>query len=380
MSVGRRPDLAKRKEQQEAFLTALSEHGIQQQALKAAGIAATQISRWRASDPDFAARLDTLKAEVAELAHANRSKPGPKAGTTQTPGIRSAKKAESKARFLVELEKSLGVVQEACRVSGVSASSHYLWAREDSEYATTAEAIIKATDPGRTEYQGSIASEASKSRWADPEAREKQRRAMADAWTPEKRQAAGDRTSSRLKDPEYRQRVAAANKAARNTPEAREANQQRMRKVWANPEKRAQFLASAQTPERREAARQKAKEQWAKLTPEERKERMVPVRRAFKGGHRLTKIEALTIMALNARDLDYAVHKEVGGYVADFRVRSLNLVIECDGAWHHDRRKDTDQIRDSELLALGYHTLRLTEIEINSNNWSRLDKYISENS
>jgi very-short-patch-repair endonuclease len=100
---------------------------------------------------------------------------------------------------------------------------------------------------------------------------------------------------------------------------------------------------------------------------------MANMRRAFKGGHKLTAIEAAVMQALNDREIPHLVHKTIGRYIADILVPSLHLVIECDGAWHHSRRIASDKERDEELRALGFETLRLSEEEIKAKDWSRLD-------
>lgn len=54
----------------------------------------------------------------------------------------------------------------------------------------------------------------------------------------------------------------------------------------------------------------------------------------------------------------------VGPFIVDFLIPSRRLVIEADGA-HHDPASDT--IRDAQLSALGYRTLRLTNHDIRTN-------------
>ena len=63
--------------------------------------------------------------------------------------------------------------------------------------------------------------------------------------------------------------------------------------------------------------------------------------------------------------------------MADILVPSLHLVIECDGAWFHAQRLASDGDRDAELRELGFGTLRLSEAEIKSEDWTRLDAEIA---
>jgi very-short-patch-repair endonuclease len=55
----------------------------------------------------------------------------------------------------------------------------------------------------------------------------------------------------------------------------------------------------------------------------------------------------------------------IGAYVADFYCHDRKLVLEIDGGIHEEeRQKAHDENRDSNLTALGYRILRLTNGEI----------------
>lgn len=49
--------------------------------------------------------------------------------------------AQMKRVFLDALSKSLGVVTQACQVTGVGRTTHYAWMRQDPDYARAVEAI-----------------------------------------------------------------------------------------------------------------------------------------------------------------------------------------------------------------------------------------------
>jgi very-short-patch-repair endonuclease len=136
-----------------------------------------------------------------------------------------------------------------------------------------------------------------------------------------------------------------------------------MKELWADPEYRERQLQGMRSPERRQKSSDGAKAQWARMSPEERREIMRKRRVVFKGGFRLTQIEATVISALNDLEAWYRVHAKVDGYIADILVQP-DLVVECDGAWFHNQRPDTDEIRDQRLAGLGFRTLRLGEAEI----------------
>jgi len=50
------------------------------------------------------------------------------------------------------------------------------------------------------------------------------------------------------------------------------------------------------------------------------------------------------------------------GYIADFYIPAVKLVIEIDGG-SHIGRENTDRTRDARLLARGIRTLRISETE-----------------
>ena len=60
--------------------------------------------------------------------------------------------------------------------------------------------------------------------------------------------------------------------------------------------------------------------------------------------------------------------KNIGNYIVDFFIASKRIVIEIDGAQHlMQENKEADDIRDSELRALGVTVLRYSNIDINRN-------------
>ena len=68
--------------------------------------------------------------------------------------------------------------------------------------------------------------------------------------------------------------------------------------------------------------------------------------------------------------LPVTVHrqKNIGNYIVDFFIASKRIVIEIDGAQHLvQENKEADDIRDSELRALGVTVLRYSNIDINRN-------------
>ena len=59
--------------------------------------------------------------------------------------------------------------------------------------------------------------------------------------------------------------------------------------------------------------------------------------------------------------------KVIGNFIVDFYIHSHKIVIEVDGIQHKTKTKQSDQIRDAELRALGITVLRYSNIAVNDN-------------
>lgn len=370
--MGRPLNHEKRAAQQEAFLAAFARTGMIRPSVEAAGINMSYHYRWLSSDPAYAARFAEAEQRVVDETVAQRR---PHARGYRIKGARAEETRRKQEAFLVALPKT-GIVMDAAREAGTYPATIYKWIREDAEFGAKAAQILEATQELSRRLKAERTGKASKESWT-PERREAWGEYQRGSWTPEMRAAAGERIRKRWDDPEFKAAQGAARRAQAETPEARAANSERMKRLWADPVYRAKYQAAIENDERRLRLSEAARQQWAALTPEERKERMSSLRRIFKGGHKLTKIEATVMLALNDRDLPYLVHKPVDGYVADILVPSLRLVIECDGAWFHPQREVGDAVRDEAFRDLGYETLRLSEDEITSKDWARLDAAIT---
>jgi very-short-patch-repair endonuclease len=283
--------------------------------------------------------------------------------------------------MLVALVKT-GVILQAASEVGISAATYYQWCKDEDWFRRRAEQILNDTKELRRGVLAERLSKASRARWDDPGRREAWSEYQRSNWSEQKRAAAAERARQHYADPEARAAWEAATAAARNSPEGRARyarHSEFMRKRWAeDPEYRAKIIAAGQTPESRKLRSEAARQQWASLTPDARAEKLRKMRRVLKGGHRLTAIEAAVMLALNERELPYLTHKDIEGYVADIYIPSLKLIVECDGAWFHLQRQDSDAERDAILASLGFQTIRLTEVEITSKDWTRLDEIIEQ--
>lgn len=78
-----------------------------------------------------------------------------------------------------------------------------------------------------------------------------------------------------------------------------------------------------------------------------------------------TSIERAMAAALARADISFFAQFEIGRYIADFLLPSLNLVIECDGKLWHGAGKfakpDKEAKRDAFIAAQGVEILRVPE-------------------
>lgn len=372
--TGRPVDAQRRQERQDAFLAAFAQTGILKRAAEQTGIKAQQHHAWVANDPGYAARFTQAKEEAGNLVAGSRL---PHSRGYRQGGQRGAARQENQEKFLEALSRS-GVAADAAREAGIAKGTYNQWMRVDPEFAKRAREVFTATEEQRARAMSERRSSAGRASWANPERRtEWARRQREEFWTPQRRAEWGERTTEIARSPEGRASRSAAGKKVWEDPEFRRRHGETMRQRWNDPEYKARMAEYTARPEVREARSRAARARWDALNPEQRKAHLKRMRSAMKGGYRLTKIEAMVLVALNSRDLPYFVHKPVGGYVADILIPSLKLIIECDGAYYHELRREGDEARDAALLALGYETIRLSEEEINGRQWDRLDEAVT---
>lgn len=362
--TGRPRNGERRREQQERFLAAFAQTGVITQAAEAAEIVAPTHHKWMKDDADYAARFGVLKQQTAAVAKANYRKPGVPEGYVHAEGSKKGdRKRASQGRLLAALAES-GIIEDASRETGIPHATHVHWMNADPDYAQRAQEVLAATEELRKQRLTERVSKASKARWADPERRQQWSEYQKELWSdPGRRADAAHRTRVWMADAEKRAAWLAANTSPMATAEGRERHAALMKNLWADPEYRERQLEKMRSPEQRQKSSEGAKRQWARMSEEERREVMRRRRVVFKGGFRLTQIEATVISALNDLGVWYRVHAKVDGYVADI-LAMPDLIVECDGAWFHDQRQDTDEIRDERLAELGFRTLRLPEKEI----------------
>ncbi len=119
------------------------------------------------------------------------------------------------------------------------------------------------------------------------------------------------------------------------------------------------------TPEMREKRSLISKAYWDSFTPEQRASHPFVVAGADSLSKRIrSSLEILIASILDELGEVYVTQKRIGPYVVDIHVKRLDLVIECDGAYWHDRtseQKERDAKRDSFLLGKGCRLIRLKE-------------------
>ena len=85
-----------------------------------------------------------------------------------------------------------------------------------------------------------------------------------------------------------------------------------------------------------------------------------------------TSIEKKVYEELRLRRLLFETQKIVNGkFLVDAYIPSLNLIIECDGDYWHslERVKKKDKAENAYLIKCGFNLLRLSETEINNENF-----------
>ena len=352
----------RRQERQQRFLAAYAETGIVQLAATRSQIPASQHYTWMSQDEDYAKAAAEIAEATKETAAQLRRKPGPQPGS-QAPHRREALKRERQEKFLAAISRGL-TRHEAAKEAGVTYEGQQYWEQTDPEYAARFQRAYEESAETRKALTAEKKSRASKARWDDPQARESWGDFQKTTWTPEKRAEFAARMSERMSSPEERQRLGEASRARWDAPGKREAWSEHMRALWADPERRKVFLAHYDEPGFRESVSETVRKHWASIPEEERNEKLRKMRRRMKGGNIITDIEATVMDALGRMLVPYIMHAPIDRYTADIFLPHLKLIIECDGAWHHDQRPDFDAARDERIAELGFRTLRLSEAEI----------------
>ncbi len=103
---------------------------------------------------------------------------------------------------------------------------------------------------------------------------------------------------------------------------------------------------------------------WASLNDKERQKRMHHLinKQKSKG----TLIEKIMIGIFDKFNIHYEYQKPIGRYVVDFYLPDKNLIIECDGAYWHNRKEalESDKIREQFLIQCEYKVKRMLETRI----------------
>lgn len=100
--------------------------------------------------------------------------------------------------------------------------------------------------------------------------------------------------------------------------------------------------------------RRRAKSEWRKKLHAEHPETH-PNRRLAGNKKKMSYPEKIAYDFLTSMEIEFEHNKKVGKYYPDFVIG--NLIIEIDGARWHDAERD--QIRDAELLEMGYVVKRI---------------------
>lgn len=124
---------------------------------------------------------------------------------------------------------------------------------------------------------------------------------------------------------------------------------------------------SARLQPRVRAGAAATKQIWARLTPQQKIDRLVPVWRASQFS-KVSSLETTVAGLLDALGISYQHQAQIDRWLVDFLIPSRGLVIECDGAYWHGLpgNPERDAARDVGLRARGFDVLRLPESDITS--------------
>ena len=110
------------------------------------------------------------------------------------------------------------------------------------------------------------------------------------------------------------------------------------------------------------------------------------VRRARKLRSNMTKAEIILWSRLRSKQINgykFRRQQPLLDYIVDFYCKDLKLIIEVDGEIHSlPEKTNYDSKRDNILKINGYHILRLSNVEVETEINSAINKiisYISEN-
>jgi len=210
--MGRPRNDEKRARDQEAFLEAFAASGIAKTAAQAAGIKPVQHYRWLKDDAPYAERFAAVEAQTRDLAKVSQ-KPRPH-GYQQMDGPRVEKRKRAQEAVLDALAKS-GIVMEAAAEAGIYPAAFYMWCRKYPDFRERAERILREAEGKRNETLAATRSASAQLAWASEDRRQAWGEYQRQSWTPEMREAAADRSRTRLADPEYKADWLAKSKAAR---------------------------------------------------------------------------------------------------------------------------------------------------------------------
>jgi len=169
--MGRRPDLGRRQERQQAFLAAFAETGIASLAAQRSGIPGPQHYNWLKRDADYASRFAELRGKTREIADQNARPHGPAPGTRQG-GRRPADRLHRQECFLEAISHGLSIMA-AARETGMGApTSHYQWIASDESYAERFRDLYERTTELRRTSISRTLREVAAVTWSKPAARD----------------------------------------------------------------------------------------------------------------------------------------------------------------------------------------------------------------
>lgn len=222
----------------------------------------------------------------------------------------------------------------------------------------------KAKQPATEETKKRL-SEAGKKRYTDPVEREKQSQRMKEMWTDERKESVREERSKRWEDPDYRERVITANTGRKRKQATKSKISEKAKERWADPTFREKMkLINKEAAQKRDMSGENNGMYGKHHTEDARLKVTTALWKRVKD--HLNPLELSVAKTLNSLNIKYEPQKIIGFYLVDFYIDDLNLIIEVDGSFWHDKpeRKQRDKRRDAWLRSKGYKVIRLTELAI----------------
>lgn len=150
--------------------------------------------------------------------------------------------------------------------------------------------------------------------------------------------------------------------------------------AWATEELRQRQIAARRGKKPSKEARENMRQAALNMDPKLKEMRIIASQKALRK-RGMNSLELAMSLILKSLKLKYEYQRVFGRWAVDFYLPTLNLVVECDGAYWHSRPdvKKADVRRNKGLRQMGLRVLRLSDKDIRSGKArAKLDQILKE--